>query len=118
MVGVWLIARTLIDQAPTATINFKTAEGIEAGKTRIKYKSVDIGVVEAVQFADNFENVVLTATFNQGLEVFLRRNTRFWVVRPQLSFRGVSGLGTLLSGAYIEIDPGPGSHQDHFVGLE
>lgn len=118
IVGVWLITRTLIDQAPTATISFKTAEGIVAGETRIKYKSVDIGVVDAIQFAENFENIVLTATFNQGMEDFLRRNTRFWVVRPQLSFSGVSGLGTLLSGAYIEIDPGPGSRQTHFIGLE
>ena len=118
IVGVWLIVSTLTDQAPTATIQFKTAEGIEAGKTRIKYKSVDIGLVEEIAFAEDFDNVVLTMSLNQGLEGFLRRNTRFWVVKPQLTVRGVSGLSTLLSGAYIEIDPGPGAIQTHFVGLE
>ena len=118
IVGVWLIVSTLTDQAPTATIQFKTAEGIEAGKTRIKYKSVDIGLVEEIAFAEDFDNVVLTISLNQGLEGFLRRNTRFWVVKPQLTVRGVSGLSTLLSGAYIEIDPGPGAIQTHFVGLE
>lgn len=116
--GIWLITRTLIDQAPTASISFKTAEGIEAGKTRIKYKSVDIGIIEEIEFADGFDHVVLTASFNKGMEEFLRRNTRFWVVRPQLSLRGVSGLSTLISGSYIEIDPGTGSRQEHFVGLE
>ncbi len=118
IVGGWLIVRTLVDQAPTATLSFMTAEGIEAGKTPIKYKSVEIGLVDEIQFADDFEHVILTVTFKKGMEQFLRRNTRFWVVRPQFSLRGVSGLGTLLSGSYIEIDPGPGAPQNHFVGLE
>ncbi|MBV1878344.1 MAG: MCE family protein [Pseudomonadales bacterium] len=118
VLGIWLITRTLMDQAPIATISFKTADGIEAGKTRIKYKSVDIGLVDKIEFAEGFKNVVLTVSFNHSVEAFLRRDTRFWVVRPQLSLRGVTGLSTLISGAYIEIDPGPGSSQDHFVGLE
>ena len=118
LVGGWLIFRTLSDQAPVATISFQTAEGIEAGKTKIRYKSVEIGIVEEVSFAEDFENVILTARFNEGMDNFLRRNTRFWVVRPQLSVQGVSGLSTLVSGSYIEIDPGPGSAQNHFVGLE
>ena len=118
IVGIWLIVSTLTEQVPTATIQFRTAEGIEAGKTKIKYKSVDIGLVEEIAFAENFSSVILNVSLNQGLEGFLRRNTRFWVVRPQLSVRGVSGLGTLISGSYIEIDPGPGAVQTHFVGLE
>jgi len=118
LVGGWLILRTLTDQAPVATIQFQTAAGIVAGKTKIKYKSVDIGIVDNIAFAEDFSNIILTATFNQGLEGFLRRNSRFWVVKPELSVRGVSGLGTLISGSYIEIDPGPGEPQSHFVGLE
>ncbi len=118
LVGGWLVIKTLSEQGPTATISFKTAEGIEVGKTRIKYKSVDIGVIEEIEFSDDFSKVILTAQFEHGMENFLRRNTRFWVVKPQLGLRGVSGLSTLISGAYIEIDPGPGSPQRHFVGLE
>lgn len=118
IVGGWLVVRTLIDQAPTATITFNTAEGIQAGKTAVKYKNVEIGLVDEIQFAKDFDHVELSVTFNEGMDQFLRRNTRFWVVRPQFSLRGVSGLGTLLSGSYIEIDPGPGSPQNHFVGLE
>jgi len=118
VVGAWLMARSILDEAPTISISFNTAEGIEAGKTKIKYKSLEIGMIEEIQFADGFDHVILTAVFNEGMEDFLRRNTRFWVVRPQLSFRGVSGLDTLISGSYIEIDPGPGAMQEHFVGLE
>ena len=118
LVGGWLIVKTVSEQGPEVTISFKTAEGIEAGKTRVKYKNVDIGVVEQIQFSEDFSNVVITASFNQGTEFFFRRDTRFWVVKPQLSVRGASGLGTLVSGAYIEIEPGKGTEQFHFVGLE
>lgn len=118
LVGSWLIIKTVSEQGPEVTISFKTAEGIEAGKTRIKYKNVDIGVVEQIRFSEDFSHVVVTAAFNQGTESFFRRNTRFWVVKPQLSVRGASGLGTLISGAYIEIEPGKGAEQSHFVGME
>ncbi len=118
LVGAWLVVKTVSEQGPQVTISFKTAEGIEVGKTRVKYKNVDIGVVDTVRFSDDFSNVIVTVDFNHGTENFLRRNTRFWVVKPQLSIRGASGLGTLVSGAYIEIEPGPGASQTHFTGLD
>ncbi len=118
LVGGWLIIKTVSEQGPEITISFKTAEGIVAGKTKIKYKNVDIGIVEYIQFSEDFSHVIVTASFNRGTESFFRRNTRFWVVKPQLSVRGASGLETLISGAYIEIEPGKGAEQLHFVGLE
>lgn len=118
LVGGWLIVKTVSERGPEVTISFRTAEGIEAGKTMVKYKNVDIGMVESIRFSEDFGNVLVTVRFNHGTDHFLRRNTRFWVVRPQLSLRGARGLGTLLSGAYIEIDPGPGAPQRRFIGLE
>ena len=113
-----MIVKTLSEQGPRATISFKTAEGIEVGKTRIKYKNVDIGVVEKIKFSDDFSNIILTVDFMEGSEKFLRRSTRFWVVKPQLSLRGATGLSTIISGAYIEIEPGAGASKLHFIGLE
>jgi paraquat-inducible protein B len=118
LVGGWLVVKTLSEQGPRVTISFKTAEGIEVGKTKIKYKNVDIGVIEQIKFSDDFSHVILSAEFSQGSEKFLRRSTHFWVVKPKLSLHGASGLSTLISGAYIEIEPGPGAQQRHFVGLE
>ncbi len=118
IVGGWLVVKTLSEQGPKASISFKTAEGIEVGKTKIKYKNVDIGIVEQVRFSEDLSHVLISAEFNKGTDHFLRRNTRFWVVKPQFGLRGVSGLSTLISGAYIEIEPGPGAPQLHFVGLE
>ncbi len=118
ILGGWLIIHTFSDRGPLVTITFRTAEGIEVEKTRIKYKSLNIGVVEGVSFSPDFSKVEVRARLNKDAGNFLRRDTRFWVVRPTLSARGISGLGTLLSGAYIEIEPGEGAPQSLFVGLE
>ncbi len=118
LVGGWLIVKTLSEQGPVATVSFLTADGIEVGTTRIKYKNVNIGVIEGMEFSEDFSHVILSARFNQGMDSFLRRNTQFWVVRPQLSLSGVSGLETIISGAYISVEPGQGAPQFHFVGLE
>jgi len=117
-IGLWLVVKTIADKGPEVTISFHTAEGIEAGKTPIKYKDVQIGLVEKLRFGDGFQHVELTARLDPEAKAFLHRDTRFWVVRPRLSLRGVSGLGTLVSGSYIEIDPGHGSPQFNFIGLD
>ena len=118
LVGGWLVYKTLSEKGPRVTVSFRTAEGIEAGKTRVRYKSIDIGLVEAVRFNKDFSRVILTVQMARDTEGFLGRGARFWVVRPQLSVRGVSGLQTLVSGAYLEIEPGQGTPQRHFEGLE
>ena len=118
IIGGWLIVKTISEKGPQITISFKTAEGLEAGKTKIKYKNVDIGIIDDIQFSEDFSSVHLSASLKQGMQAFLRRDTRFWVVKPQLGLSGVSGLDTLVSGAYIEIEPGQGAARKHFVGLE
>lgn len=118
LVGGWLIIKTLSDKGPEATITFKTAAGLEIEKTKVKYKSIDIGIVKHVQFSEDLSNVVVHIEFEKDTEHFLRRDTKFWVVKPRLGLRGVSGLDTLVSGAYIEIEPGPGALQTSFIGLE
>jgi paraquat-inducible protein B len=118
LIGGWLIFKTLSEKGPNITITFKTAEGIEAGKTKIKYKEIEIGVVNSVHFSKDFSHIMVKASMEKGSESFLRRGTRFWVVNPRLSLRGASGLGTLLSGAFIEIEPGQGAPHRRFVGLE
>lgn len=118
MVGAWLAYDTLSKRGPQITLAFRTADGIEAGKTKLRYKNIEIGVVDQVRFSDDFSHVLLTAQMEQSSQPFLRRGSRFWVVRPRLSARGVSGLSTLVSGAYIEVEPGNGADQRHFEGLE
>lgn len=118
LIGGWLAYKTITEKGPYITINFQTANGLVAGKTRIKYKSVDVGLVESIQLSDNFSEVLVSARMTRSSEPHLRKNTKFWVVRPRLSTRGVSGLDTLVAGAHIELDPGQGAATRKFKGLE
>ncbi|MBV8158362.1 MAG: MCE family protein, partial [Dyella sp.] len=119
LIGGWLAVKAVIEQGPTITINFKTGEGLEAGKTKIKFKDVDIGAVKSVTLSPDSKHVVVTAEIAKDAGRLLVDNTRFWVVRPRISGGSVSGLGTLLSGSYIATDAGNATKARHdFVGLE
>ena len=119
LIGGWLVFKALSEKGPEITITFKSAEGLEAGKTKIKYKEVELGQVSAIKLSDDLSLVMVTAELVKEAENFLSVNTRFWVVRARVGVSGVSGLGTLFSGAYITLDPGnPGNITHHFKGLE
>jgi len=119
LIGGWLVYKALSEKGPTVTITFKTAEGLEAGKTKIKYKDVEVGQVNSITLPKDLSHVILTAELVKGATPHLTENTRFWVVRARVAGGEVSGLGTLFSGAYIGIDPGkPGKPARSFKGLE
>jgi paraquat-inducible protein B len=119
IIGGWLAVRAVLSRGPTVTINFYSAEGLEAKKTFIKYKSVDIGVVNSIGLLDDRSGVKVTAQMSKQVEDLLVEDARLWVVRPRVSPSGVSGLGTVISGAYIAFDPGHSKkRRSEFVGLE
>jgi paraquat-inducible protein B len=119
LLGAWMVFYTLSSEGPEITLVLSTAEGIEAGKTKIKLRSVDIGLVETVELREDLESVRVVASLVKGVEELLREDTQFWVVRPRIGKSGVSGLSTLLSGGYIQLAPGKGAVGRHeFVGLE
>ena len=117
LIAGWLAYSTISERGPLITILFDDASGLEAGKTAIKFKDVEVGRVESVQVSDDLQTIVLTARMVQGTEKFLNENTNFWVVKPRVGTGGVSGLDTLVSGAYIEFDPGSGDSVRNFRGL-
>ncbi|AOZ49169.1 mammalian cell entry protein [Chromobacterium vaccinii] len=119
LIGGWLAVHAALSRGPTITISFQNAEGIEAGKTRIKYKDVEIGEVTSVQLSPNRQAIVATAQLRKEAADYLAEDSRFWVVRPRVSGGGVSGLGTVLSGSYIGMDIGKSeARKADFVGLE
>lgn len=117
-IGIWLAVATILGKGPTIEISFVTAGGLEAGKTQVKFRDVTVGLVEDVRVAPDLSGVVVRATMTKSFEPHLNEETRFWVVRPRVGTGGVSGLDTLLSGAYLEVDPGDGDDRRRFVGLE
>ena len=119
LIGGWLIYKAISEKGPEITITFNTAEGLEAGKTKIKCKDVEIGLVEEISLSKDLIQVIVKAQLVREADSFLSENSRFWVVRARVSASSVTGLGTVFSGAYIDIDPGaPGKPARHFVGLE
>lgn len=119
VVGAMLVARYVTQRGPVITIRFQTAEGIEAGVTRIKYKEVEIGNVEEVRLADDRSGVITKVQLHKEARGFTAADTRFWVVRPRAEVTGISGLGTLFSGTYIGADAGESTEQaTEFQGLE
>jgi len=120
-VGLGLGVHALTERGPSITILFRTGEGIEAGKTHIKFKDVDVGLVRSVRLSADLSQVEVKAELlkGPGAEVLMRKDSRYWVVRPRVGAAGVSGLSTLLSGAYIGVDAGHDSETaTEFKGLD
>ncbi|WP_162026263.1 MULTISPECIES: intermembrane transport protein PqiB [unclassified Lentimonas] len=120
VIGIWMVVHTKMSKGPVITISFETAEGVVAGKTKIKYLNVNMGQVEDVTLNQDMDGVLLTVQLDPEAKHLLREDTDFWVVRARVGGGSVSGLGTLLGGAYIELSPGEkaiGKH-DAFSGLE
>ncbi len=119
IIGGWVAYKTISETGPTITISFENAEGLEAGKTKVKYKDVEVGQVKSIDLDTDLKHVVVTVQMHTGAKEYLTEKTRFWVVKARISAGTVSGLGTLLGGAYIAIDPVSGGKFVHqFTGLE
>lgn len=119
LVGGTLAIKTYLQKGPVITITFKTGDGLEAGKTKVKFKDVEIGLVKEVLIAKDLKQVIATVELKKAVKPYLLEDTRFWVVRPQISGGNITGLGTLMGGAYIGMDVGKSTRQQlSFTGLE
>jgi paraquat-inducible protein B len=118
VLGAWVAVTRIMSKGPTITITLDSAEGLEAGKTKIHYNGVDVGTLKTIRLSDDHQKVIATAQMEPKTEDFLVDDTVFWVVRPRISGANVSGLGTLISGAYLGMEIGRSSkHQRDFVAL-
>ena len=117
-VVAWLSWHTLRQRGPEITIRFSSAEGLTAGETEIRHKGVRVGTVVSFELSPDLSEVIVHARMTRGVAEHLTGSTRFWIVTPRVGTSGISGLNTLVSGAYIEMYPGTGTEQHDFVGLE
>jgi len=118
-IGASLLVRNVFLAGPRIDIEFASAEGVEAGKTDVRYKEVVIGKVQTVSLRDDRKAVVVGVRLERSAASFAVEDTMFWVVRPRIGVGGVTGLGTLLSGAYIAADAGVSTKaRSEFKGLE
>ncbi|WP_343730218.1 MlaD family protein [Duganella sp.] len=119
VIGLTLVVKSVLDQGPTVIVSFRSADGLEPGKTKVKYKDVDIGLVRSISLARDLSRVLVTIDMSKEARRFTAADTRFWVVKPRIGASGVSGLNTLLSGSYIGVDAGKSEEtKTDFTGLE
>lgn len=119
VVGGWLVFQSIASKGPVAVIRFETADGIAAGRTEVRCRSVRVGIVSNVELAEDLRSVLVSVRIDPQAADLLRKESRFWVIRPRVSTTDVSGLGTLLTGAYIELEPGlANTSARQFLGME
>lgn len=113
LIGLWLVYSHLANQGPVITLTLDHAEGISAGKTAVKTRNVQVGLVESVTLSDDLSHTLLTVQMDADTERMLGDDAQFWVVKPRVSREGISGLSTVLSGSYIELKPSaaPAKHK-------
>lgn len=120
VVAVFLGYRAVSSRGELITITFQSADGLSEGQTQVKHKNVGLGTVEGVHLTDDMRQVNVHVRMNREADHILTTHARFWVVRPRLSGSNISGLETLVSGAYIAVDPGTpgGTPTTTFRGLD
>jgi paraquat-inducible protein B len=119
VIGISLLIRNWENAGPQITISFLSGEGVQVGKTLVKYRDVTVGQVSAVVLSADHQTVVVTANLSKDAAGLLKEDTQFWIVRPRFGVGSVSGLDTLLSGVYIGMKTGTAARREHeFVGLE
>ena len=101
LIGGWLLYKGIAEAPIEVVINFETGEGITAGKTKVIYKGLNAGVVKSLHMNPDLKSVDVTVDFDRRAKSALLNNTEFWLVKPRLSLKGVSGMGTLLKGNHI-----------------
>jgi paraquat-inducible protein B len=107
-----------LDQGPLISVTFSDGTGIRPSDTKVMYRGVEVGQVEDITLSEDHQHIVVSARLHRPEASLARAGTKFWIVRPQVSFARVSGLSTLLSGPYIDLAPGNGAAATQFVGLD
>jgi paraquat-inducible protein B len=119
VIGLSMVIHDFLNVGPKVVVSFQTAEGLEAKKTQVKYKNVVIGTVTDITLSDDRTHVLATIELNQSAAPFTRADSQYWVVRPRIGAHGISGVDTLLSGAFIGADAGSSDKTEkNFTGLE
>jgi len=117
--------QTTANQGPVITILLADGGGIEAAKTKVRYRGLEAGEVIEVGIRD-IDTVQVKAQLGPGAWPYMTSEAKFWVEKPRVGAGGISGLDTLVSGSYITMELPPldeqgmprGEPTREFVALE
>lgn len=119
-IGVGFYFRDFFEQrGPVITIKLNSAEGLRVGQTQLLHRGVTIGQVSGIELSEDHRHALIHVRIERKHEDFAREGASFWVVRPEVSISGLQGLGTLISGPYLDSNPGhsDGELKKSFVGM-
>ncbi|MFM2484467.1 intermembrane transport protein PqiB [Celerinatantimonas yamalensis] len=114
VVAGWMLYQNWATQGPLIEIVASNAEGLSVGKTKVKARNVDVGEVTSIHLSKDYNHAIIQVRLDNGTRQMLGDDTKFWVIKPRIGREGISGLGTLLSGAYIEMEPGHQGEKTRF----
>ncbi len=115
--ALWLLYQNMQSSGLVVTVHFDDGSGITAGKTPVVYQGITVGTVSELALDDDLDGVIAKVELQLQIEPLIRKDTRFWLVKPQISLSGVSGLDTLVAGNYISFQPGEGEPATEFRAL-
>ncbi|MDN5939561.1 MAG: MlaD family protein, partial [Salinisphaera sp.] len=119
LVGAWLFYQNILHRGALVVLELQSADGLHAGRTEVKVRSVVVGRVEDLRLTEDYSGAIAEVRMEPGTAGLLVKDSLFWVVKPRIGLRGVSGLGTLWSGAYLQLRPGTSDQPaSHFRVLE
>ena len=119
VITAWLTIRVVMESKISITIEMRSAEGIVAGKTQIKFRGINAGLVTSTEITEDLSRIIVHADINPSIQDYLTTETQFWLVSSKISLSGVSGLETVLSGDYITLEPSDkGSSTREFIALK
>ncbi len=118
IVGGWLVFKYVRQLGPVISIRFSDGNEIEANQTTLRYRGVRVGDVLSVQLTRDAQHVEVQARLDKSAENLARDGSVFWIVRPEVGAGGLHGLETIVSGPYIQVEPGGGKEQKKFIGAE
>ncbi|UOF00654.1 MlaD family protein [Bdellovibrio reynosensis] len=106
LISAYLFYGWVQESGTEIKITFDDGSGIEPEKTEIRYRGIEIGSVKKVELADDNKSVKVHATLIRDIKGIAVKGSKFWIVRPQVTLQGISGLETIIGGTYISVQPG------------
>ncbi|MBU1138543.1 MAG: MCE family protein [Proteobacteria bacterium] len=114
LIGGWLLYKDFQESGIMITVRIKDANGLTIGKTQVMFKGLPVGTLKGFQVTPDLQHIDARIEMAKEAKEKLTSDTKFWVVRPEVSMNRITGLDTLVSGSYFEVQPGIKTDQSHF----
>lgn len=94
-------------------LRFPSGEDVNAS-TEIRSQGVTVGRLYSLTLNPETGTVRAEATVDAAMASLFRKQTRLRLIKPEVSITGIKNVGTILSGAYIDVEKGSGSPSRDF----